>query len=177
MAPSDFTSAEPSLQPTAFPDLAEQRGILDNLNLEPLMEAVSRTYAGVGRRAYDRRAIVRAHFLAYLHRSAIGTVTMLHWMLLNNPAFRAACGFNGRIPSRPTLSRVFSEMAKHPDAVERTMDEIVRAAKRVRPDLGEELAVDATPVHSYSDGNRKPPSDPDAEWGLHHKANTKDGFE
>ena len=37
--------------------------------------------------------------------------------------------------------------------------------------------MDATPVRSYSAGNRKPPSDPDAEWGMHHKGNTRDGFE
>ena len=57
------------------------------------------------------------------------------------------------------------------------MDEIVREAKMIRPDLGEDMAVDATPVHSYSDGNRKPPSYPDAEWAMHHKAGAKDGFE
>ena len=57
------------------------------------------------------------------------------------------------------------------------MDEIVREARRIRPNLGDDLAVDATPVRSYSDGNRKPPSDPDARWGMHHKANTKEGFE
>ena len=53
------------------------------------------------------------------------------------------------------------------------MDEIVREARRVRSDLGEEIAVDATPVQSYSDGNKEPRSDPDADWGMHHKANTK----
>ncbi len=177
MAPSDFTSAEPLRQPAALPDLAEQREILDNVNLEPLIEAVSRPYPGVGRRPHDRRAIVRAHFLAYLYRATIGTITLLHWTLLNCPAFRVACGFDGMVPSRSTLSRVFTQMAKHPDLVERAMDEIVREARRIRPDLRDDIAVDATPVHSYSDGNRNLPSDPDAEWGTHHKANTKDGFE
>ena len=177
MAHVDFTSAEPVRQPATFPDLAEENEILDSVNLDPLIEAVSKPYAGRGRRALDRRAIVRAHFMAYLHKTVIGTVTALHWTLMNNPAFRAVCGFNGRVPSRPTLSRVFTQMSEHPDIVERIMDEIVREARRVRPDLGEEIAVDATPVHSYSDGNREPPSDTDAEWGMHHKANTKDGFE
>ena len=177
MARADFTSAGHPLQPAAFPDLAEEREILDNVNLQPLIDAVSRPYAGVGRRPHDRRAIVRAHFMAYLHKTIIGTITALHWTLLNNPAFRAACGFTDRVPSRPTLSRVWTQMAEYPEAVERIMDEIVREAKRIRPDLGKELAVDATPVRSYSDGNRKPPSDPDAEWGMHHKANTKEGFE
>ena len=174
MAPAGFTSAGPSRQPAAFPDLAEEREILDNVNLEPLVDAISMPYAGVGRRPLDRRAIVHAHFLAYLHRTTIGTITMLHWTLLNNPVFREVCGFNGRVPFRP---RVFTQMSEHPDVVERIMDELVSEARRVRPDLGEEIAVDATPVHSYSDGNRNPPSDPDADWGMHHKANTKDGFE
>ena len=177
MAPADFTSAGPPLQPAAFPDLAEERQILDNVNLQPLIDAVSRPYAGVGRRPHDRSAIVRAHLLAYLHKTIIGSITALHWTLLNNPAFRAACGFRDRVPSRPTLSRVWTQMSEYPDTVEEIMDEIVHEAKRIRPDLGDDLAVDATPVRSYSDGNRKPPSDPDARWRMHHKANTKDGFE
>ena len=105
MAPANSTSAGPSRQPAAFQDPAEERQILDNVNLQPLAEAVSKPYAGVGRRPHDRRAIVRAHFLTYLHKTIIGTVTALHWTLLNNPAFRAACGFNGKVPSRPTLSK------------------------------------------------------------------------
>ena len=177
MAPADFTSAGPSRQPATFPDLAEEREILDNVNLEPLVNAVSKPYAGVGRRPHDRRVIVRAHFLTYLHKTIIGTITALHWTLMNNATFRDACGFNGRVPSRSTISRVFSQMAEYPEAVERIMDEIVREAKRIHPDLGEELAVDATPVRSCADGNREPRSDPDAEWGMHHKANTKEGFE
>ncbi len=177
MAQADSTSAGPIPQPQTFPNLAEERQILDNVNLQPLMEAVSRPYSGVGRRPYDRQAMVRAHLLAYLHRTTIDSITALHWTLLNNPAFRAVCGFGKIVPSRSTLSRVFSQMAKHPDVMERIMDDIVRETKRVQPDLGEELAVDATPVRSYADGNRKPPTDPDARWGRHHKANAKDGFE
>ena len=177
MAPADFTSAGPSRQPPAFPDLAEEREILDNVNLEPLIDAVLRPYASVSRRPHDRRAVVRAHFMAYLHKTVIGTITAPHWTLLNNATSRVACGFKGRVPSRPTLSRVFTQMAEHIELVERIMDEVVREAKRIHPDLGEELAVDSTPVRSYSDGNRKPRSDPDAEWGMHHKANTKEGFE
>ena len=137
MAPADFTSAGPSRQPAEFPDLAEEREILDNVNLQPLIEAVSKPYAGVGRRPHDRRAIVRAHFLTYLHKTTIGTITALHWTLMNNATFRDACGFNGRVPSRPTLSRVFTQMAEYPDVVERIMDEIVGKAKRICPDLGE----------------------------------------
>ena len=140
---------------TAFPDLAEEREILDSVNLRPLVDAVSKPYAGVGPKPQDRAPIVRAHFMAYLHKTVIGTVTALHWTLMNNPAFRAVCGFNGTVPSRPTFSRVFTQMAEHPEIVERIMDELVREARRVRPDLGEEIAVDATPVHSYSDGNKR----------------------
>ena len=35
-------------------------------------------------------------------------------------------------------------MAEYPDVVDRIMDEIVPETKMIRPDLGEELAVDAT---------------------------------
>ena len=143
VAPVDFTAAEPSLQPGAFPDLAEEREILDNVNIDPLIDAASKPYAGVGRRPHDRWAIVRAHFLTYLHKTTIGTITALHWTLMNSATFRDACGFNSRVPSRSTLSKVFAQMAEHPEVVECKMDDVVREAKRIRPDLGEELVVDA----------------------------------
>lgn len=128
----------------SLPDLAEERKILDSVNLEPLIEAVTRPYAGRGRRSLDRTAIVRAYFMAYLYRGPISAITMLHWTLLNNPAFRAACGFNGRVPSRPTLSRVFTQMSEHPEVVERIMDEMVDKAKRIRPDMRREIEADVT---------------------------------
>ena len=86
-----------------LPDLAEERKILDSVNFGPLTEAVSVPYAGRGPRPSDRTAIVRAYFMAYLHRNPIKAITMLHWTLLNNPAFRTACRFSGKVPSRPTL--------------------------------------------------------------------------
>ena len=109
MAPSDFTSAEPIRQPAAFPDLAEEREILDSVNLDLLIEAVSKPYAGRGRRAFDRRAIVRAHFMAYLHKTVIGTITALHWTLMNNPRFQGCVRlqWQGSVPDQrsPGYSR------------------------------------------------------------------------
>ena len=86
--------------------------------------------------------------IAYLYRDINGTITALHCTLLNNATFRTACGFDDKVPSWPTPSRVFIRMAEHNDGVERIMDDIVREAKGIRPDLGEQLAVDATPVRS-----------------------------
>ena len=174
---SDCTSADAPLQPSPFPDLAEQRVILDGINLDPIVEAVSIPYAGVGPRPYDRRPIVRAHLLSYIHPSPVGSVTALHRTLLNNPAARDVCGFTNRVPSRVTLSRVFSDMAEYPETMEEIMDELVRKASEFLPGLGDDLAVDSTPVQSYANGNAEPSTDPDARWGRHQKANTKDGFE
>ena len=112
----------------------------------------------------------------YLYRTTIGSITALLWMLLNNPAFRAACGFTDRIPAIRTLSRVFSRMVKYSDAVEQVMDEIVGEVRKFLPGQCEEPVVEATPVRSYSDGNRKPPSDPVGEWGINHRAKTKEGL-
>lgn len=128
----------------SLPDLAEESEILDSVNLQPLVEAISKPYAGRGRKSHDRAPIVRAYFMAYLYRGPISAITMLHWTLLNNPAFRTACGFSGRVPSRPTLSRVFIQISEHPDVVERIMDEIVEKAKRIRPDIRREIAADVT---------------------------------
>ena len=114
--------------PGAFNDFATERGIVDGIDLKPLVETISRDNAGMGRPTIDRHAIVRTRVMACLHRPAIYGISDVHWTLMNNPAFRAACGFNGKVPSRSTFSRVFGEMAEHPDM----MREIVTALRPER---------------------------------------------
>ena len=158
-------------------DLAPQRDVLSNVDLEPLIEAVSKPLGAMGPRQHDRAPIVRAHFLAFIHPSKIESVTALHRTLDNDATFRDAAGFGGRLPSRSTFSRAFREMARFPELVERATAELVREVKMLIPDLGREIAIDSTPVKSNSNPNFAPPSDPDAVWIRHDKAGAKGGQE
>ena len=158
-------------------DLAPQRAVLANVNLEPLIEAVSKPVGAVGPRQSDRAPIVRAHFLSFLHPSKIESVTALRGALDNNPAFREAAGFAGAPPSRSTFSRAFRQMAEFPELIERALAELVGQLREFLPDLGREIAIDSTPVKTRSNPNFDPPSDPDAVWIRHDKAGAKGGLE
>ncbi len=158
-------------------DLAQQRAILANVDLEPLIEAVSKPLGAIGPRQSDRAPMVRAHFLAFIHPSKVESVTALHRTLDNDPAFREIAGFCGPLPSRSTFSRAFREMARYPRLVERATAEMVGEIRNVIPDLGREIAVDSTPVKSRSNPNFELPSDRDAVWIRHDKAGAKGGLE
>ena len=158
-------------------DLAEQRAILANVDLEPLIEAVSKPLGAIGPRQRDRAPIVRAHFLAFIHPAKVESVTALHRTLDNDPAFRDVAGFDGPLPSRSTFSRAFREMAYFSELVEKATAEMVGEIRNFIPDLGREVAVDSTPVKSRSNPNHKFPSDPDAVWIRHDKAGAKGGKE
>ena len=158
-------------------DLAEQRAILANVDLEPLIEAVSKLLGAIGPRQSDRAPMVRAHFLAFIHPSKVESVTALHRTLDNDPAFRDVAGFTGPLPSRSTFSRAFREMAWFPGLVEKATADLVREIKKRKPDLGREIAVDSTPVKSRSNPNFELPSDPDAVWIRHDRAGAKGGLE
>lgn len=99
------------------------------------MDAVTRPYAGVGRRAHDRPTMERAGLLAYLHKTILGSITPLHWKLLKNPAFRTAYGFIYRVPVQTQALESLDADVGMPNEVERVTEEIVYEAKEIRPSL------------------------------------------
>ena len=148
-----------------------------NVDLDSLIEAVSKPLGAIGRQRIDRAQIVRAHFMAFIHPAKIESVSALHRTLDNDATFRYAVGFGDCLPSLPTFLRTFWDMARFPELVEKTTAELVRQVKSLIPDLGREIAIDSTPVKSRSNPNFDPPSDPDAVWIRHDKAGAKGGQE
>ena len=97
---------------------------------------------------------------------------------MNNPALRDACGFAGRVPSRPTFSRVFGQLAERPELIEGVMGKAVKELRERLPDLGREVAVDSTSVRTNSNPNRALVSDPEAlNWGKKNSARARGGGE
>ena len=156
-----------------FPDHAELRAILKEVNIGPVEKAFARPAGTRGPTPYPRGPIIRA-FLS-MPVLGIGDITALRKELLNNPAFRAACGFTTRVPSRPTLSRVFGRMARMRETLEELLAETADRMSEYYPDLGREVAVDSTMVNTNSNPNRTTVSDPDADWGLKRKAGAPGG--
>jgi transposase len=62
----------------------------------------------------------------------------------------------------------FSEFTKRvgPGTLRAIMNGILQRIMRVLPRFGEIIATDSTLVKGYSNGRKKPTSDPDARWGV-----------
>ena len=96
---------------------------------------------------------------------------------MNDPALRAVCGFIDRVPSRPTLSRVFGQLAEKPELIEDAIKRSLTELREYLPDLGREVAVDSTSVETNANPNRSPVSDPEARWGKKNSARAREGEE
>ncbi|MCY4654978.1 MAG: transposase, partial [Dehalococcoidia bacterium] len=159
---------------SGFPDLKELRAVLKEVDTAPVERALTGPAGGAGRKPYPRGPIIRAYLsLPFL---SITDISALRRELMNNPAFRAACGFTTSVPSRPTFSRVFGQLDKMPEWMDRRHEQAVRKLREYRSDLGKEVAVDSTMVKTNSNPRRKPISDVQASWGKQHDVRESKGW-
>ncbi|MXZ89931.1 MAG: transposase [Chloroflexi bacterium] len=149
-----------------FSDLADLRRLLDQIDLEPLVSALTGP-PRTGRRPFPRRPIVKAFLSTYA--LDIPNISALVWRLNNDPALRSVCGFTNHLPDRSTFSRVFQQLAEqHTDLVYECSVRLLGILRRQYPDFGKELAVDSTTIWAYANPNRG--KDPDASWTKKHSA-------
>ena len=158
---------------SGFPDLSQLRDVIEEVDIAPMVKALTKPAGTRGRRPYPRGPIIRA--LLSMPVRGIADISALREELLNNPAHRAACGFTTRVPSRSTFSRVFGKMGEMRETLEELLAETADRLSEYYPDLGREVAVDSTMVKTNSNPNRTPVSDPDADWGLKRKAGAPGG--
>ena len=160
---------------SGFPDLKELRNIFEEVDIAPLVSALNRQHRSVGRRPYPRGPMIRA--FQSMPVLGIADISSLHRRLMNDPALRYSCGFTTRVPSRPTLSRVYSQLGKESELMDECHAQTVSRLKEYRPDLGEEVAVDSTMVKTNSNRRREPLSDPEASWGRRNNRQAEKGWE
>ena len=143
-------------------DFDELERVLNSSDSSEMVSALEGPPSPTGRERWDREPIVRTLY-AFRHMGMADTIVDLHWMLVYIPAFRQTCGFTGdKVPSRPTLSRVYTQMTEHLDLVEKRIESVQDEIKEYVPDLGKEVAVDSTTVETHANPNRNPTSDPEA---------------
>ena len=102
--------------------------------------------------------------------------------LQDEPDLRSLCGFTSdTLPSRRTFNRFIRRLSNHSDLVETALTGLTNRLKKLLPDLGETVVVDATTIRSHSNPNRrkgKQISDPEASWTAKNSAKAKkDGKE
>ena len=173
----DSIASAKSLQPvpeSGFSDLQDLRSALDLIDLDEAVAALEGP-PRVGRRVSPRRPILRAYLASrYL---GIGSLSALIARLHNDPALRSVAGFTDSLPSYATFWRVFDRLTGMPELIARCCDDLLDRLAELAPDLGQEVAVDATTIVAYANPNRKHtarnpdgPADADASWTKKNSA-------
>jgi hypothetical protein len=146
---------------TVSPLAAELAAIFEVIDDEALLGVLAR-YRWNGRPGWSLRALWRAYLSGFV--LALPTVNALVRRLQDDPALREVCGFGGDLPSRWTFGRFVSRLSHHTDAVESILAVLTGRLHDLLPGFGQGVAVDASTVRSWSNPDRKVPSDPEASW-------------
>ena len=109
----------------------------------------------MGRPAYSRKAIVRALLLVAHPDAAVPSVAALTWQLRNNPARRAVCGIEGKIPSQQVFCAVYQRLAANPDALAELFVALTDRIRSGCPGFGRFLGADSTTVATHANPNRR----------------------
>ena len=145
--------------------------VFEALDETAIVEQMEKTYT-TGRRGFPKRAMFRAassmYFLNYRYQNDLIDE------LKRNSDLREACGFK-TLPDRRTFNRNFKLLANYADIIDDAISQVVEQLHHQLPDLGKRVAVDSTAVRTYSNGNRKIVSDPEAGWGVKNSSKTKGG--
>jgi hypothetical protein len=101
-----------------------------------------------------------------------------HWRL------QRALGCEGNPPSQWSAYRFASKLRENAPMVERCIDSVVEGLKAKLPSYGTDLAIDASDMPAYANGQRylskdgperEHYSDPDASWGHRSAVSTRKG--
>lgn len=134
------------------------------------MKSLKIYYAG--RNGYTYKVLWRTYVaMALLNLPSFASlIRTLH----NNPYVALACGVTSydAIPSKFAYSRFIRKLQsrKNSTIIKDIMRTLTQRCYEVFPDFGKSIAIDATDVKAWSNGCKKPLSDPDAGWVV--KADT-----
>ena len=146
--------------------------IFDNLSDSKLLARLWQ-YRTNSRPGYPLRSMWLAYVASIIEN--MGSTNDLIRRLKTDGSFRTLCGFEGRLPHRTTFNRFISRLSYHPDLVEEACAGTAERLKALRPDLGDEVAIDSTTVRSHASPNRKHLSDPEASWTKKNSTRGRDG--
>ena len=153
---------------------ADLTAILRSIDATQLLCRLS-LYRRTGRPGWPARAMWRAYVVSFLLN--LGSTNDLIRRLDVDAGLRMLCGFGAALPHRTTFNRFIQRLAAHADLVELALAGVTDHLKVQLPDLGTEVAIDATAVRAH--GNPRPRrgecSDSEARWGVKHSARAKEG--
>ena len=131
-----------------------------------------------GRKGYGARTLLGACLVKSLY--AIPSWTRTTRLIAEHAALRDVLGGT---PSHWACYRFAKKLRENRPALNACLDALAASLRAQNPDMGREIAIDATDLPAYANGQkydgsgqrRKPFSDPDAAWGFRSAVSTRRG--
>jgi hypothetical protein len=171
--------ASPKVAPD--PACSEVQKLLDSPEIAALIGELQET-RWTGRPGYPIRtmiglALVKARYALPTWTRTVALVAE-HWKL------QRILGCEGDPPSKWSAYRFAAKLREHDDKLARCIDSVVEGLKAKLPTYGTDLAIDASDLPAYANGQRylskggperERFSDPDASWGHRSAVSTRKG--
>ncbi len=160
---------------------AQLAGLLDSPEIERLVADLEAT-RWTGRPGYPIRTMVGLCLAKSLY--AIPTWTKTVALVREHWALQRALDCEGRPPSVYAAYRFAEKLRANGDMLERCIDSVVVGLKDKLPSYGRDLAIDASDMPAYANGQRYVykggpernwHTDPDASWGHRSAVSTRRG--
>jgi transposase, IS5 family len=158
-------------------------GILDSPEVERLIDELQAT-RWTGRPGYPLRAMIGMALAKSLY--AIPTWTRTVVLVHEHPALAAVIAPDSDPPSVYACYRFTAKLRDHAHLLDGCIAEVIGALKKRNPVLGWDVAIDASDMPAYANGQRFVSkggrersddefSDPDASWGHRSAVSTRKG--
>jgi len=163
------------------PAVAEIANLLDSPEIAGLIASLEST-RWTGRPGYPIRTMVGLCLAKSLY--AIPTWTKVVALVGEHWKLQRALGCEGNPPSVYAAYRFAEKMRANGDMLERCIDSVVAGLKDKLPNYGTDLAIDASDMPAYANGQRYVykggpernwHTDPDASWGHRSAVSTRRG--
>jgi hypothetical protein len=160
---------------------AALEGLLDSPEIGRLIEELEAT-RWTGRPGYPIRTMIGLALAKSLY--ALPTWTKVVALVAEHWKLQRVLGCEGEPPSKWAAYRFAEKLRDNGEKVERCIDSVVEGLKAKLPTYGTDLAVDASDLAAYANGQRylskngperERYSDPDASWGHRSAVSTRKG--
>jgi hypothetical protein len=157
--------------------------ILDSQEIADLIEALEATRS-TGRPGYPLRTLIGMALAKSLY--ALPTWTRVVALVREHPALAAVIAPDGNVPSHWACYRFTAKLREHSGLLDGCIATVVAVLKKRNPLLGWDVAIDASDMPAYANGQRFVSkggrersddefSDPDASWGHRSAVSTRKG--
>lgn len=159
--------------------VSDVAAILDSPEVQDLIAAVEAIGDRRGRKGYGTRALIGAVLVRGIYGFPSWTWTAA--LIREHPALREVLG---GAPTNWACCRFATKLRQNRKVLGACFDACAEALREVNPDFGRDVAIDASDLPAYANGQRyvskggkerKKFSDPDASWGHRSAISTRSG--